>query len=154
MNSGQTLKPTSHPGFSSLKIGISSKRLRSEVRKEALLEIKKTKYEVIKSERVMGSWSEVNKRELFHRYPTFKASLSWNCVLKKCFEFPGNLPPLNRLTLCTCAAFDRCGGGRGESRCNTMLYRKGCPYYCNLIHHGDKQLLKQSKNCTKLTCTF
>ena len=65
----------------------------------------KTKYEAIKS--------EVNKQELFHRYSTFKASLSRNCfifvVLNKCFEFPGNLPPLNLFNLRTRAAFDRCG---------------------------------------------
>ena len=34
----KTQKPTSHPVFSALKICISSKRLRSEVRKKALLE--------------------------------------------------------------------------------------------------------------------
>ena len=36
---GQTQKPTSHPAVSALKICISSKHLRSEVRKKALLEI-------------------------------------------------------------------------------------------------------------------
>ena len=36
---GQTQKPTSHPVVSTLKICISSKRLRSEARKKALLEI-------------------------------------------------------------------------------------------------------------------
>ena len=35
----KTQKPTSHPAVSALKICISSKRLRSEVRKKALLEI-------------------------------------------------------------------------------------------------------------------
>ena len=35
----QTQKPTSHPAVSPLKICISSKRLRSEARKKALLEI-------------------------------------------------------------------------------------------------------------------
>ena len=39
LQSGQTQKPTSHPVVSALKICISPKRLRSEVRKKALLEI-------------------------------------------------------------------------------------------------------------------
>ena len=69
LHSGQTKKPTSHPGVSALKICISSKRLRSEVGKKALVEIQsKTKFEAIKS--------EVKKRELFHRHSTFIASLS------------------------------------------------------------------------------
>ena len=38
-HSGQTQKPTSHPVANALKICISLKRLRSEVRKKALLEI-------------------------------------------------------------------------------------------------------------------
>ena len=38
----------------------------------------KTKYEAIKS--------EVNKQELFYRYPTFKASLSRNCFIFWRFE--------------------------------------------------------------------
>ena len=40
LQSGQTLKPTSHPVVSVLKVYISLKRLRSEVLKEALLETK------------------------------------------------------------------------------------------------------------------
>ena len=35
--------------------------------------------------------------------------------LKKCFEFPGNLPPLDRLILRMRAAFDRCGFGTSFS---------------------------------------
>ena len=63
--------------------------------------------------------SEVNKQELFYRYSTFKSlklffpgtALSFD-VFKKCFGFPGNLPPLNLFILRTRAAFDRCGGAR------------------------------------------
>ena len=66
IHSGQTQKPTSHP-----VVCISSKPLRSEVRKKALLDCSgKTKYEAITS--------EVNKQELFNRHSTFKASLSSN----------------------------------------------------------------------------
>ena len=39
MYSGQTQKPRSHPVAAALNICISSKRLRSEVLKKALLEI-------------------------------------------------------------------------------------------------------------------
>ena len=41
VHSGQTQKPTSHPAVSALKICISSKRLRSEALKKALLEIQR-----------------------------------------------------------------------------------------------------------------
>ena len=43
----------------------------------------------------------------------FKASLSRSTLylltFSKCFEFPGNLPPLSLLILRTRAEFDRCG---------------------------------------------
>ena len=91
IHSCQTQQQTSHPVAIALEICISSKRLRSKVRKKA------TK-------------SEVNKLELFRRYSTFKASLSSNGFLFRLFEtafdFPGNLPTANLVILRTRSAFD------------------------------------------------
>ena len=63
----------------------------------------KTKYEAIKSEVNKGNFSQ----RLKLLFPG--TALSFD-VLNKCFEFPGNLPPLNLFNLRTRAAFDRCGG--------------------------------------------
>ena len=68
----------------------------------------KTKYDAIKS--------EVNKQELSTDTQRLKllfpGTTSFD-VLKKCFEFPGNLPPLNLFILRTRTAVDRCGGEDG-----------------------------------------
>ena len=99
--------------------------------------------------------SDINKQELNAQCSNLfpGTALSYD-FLKKCFEFPGNLSPLNLLILCTLAAFDRCGLLKQSPGTGSGKFRSPCPPIYFTVLSAQLKGCMQYIHCKALNDTW